>query len=156
MSHLHSLAPTASAGVRAVQVLQAKVAKQSPVSRTLRGFVATNAPRNDIFNKFCTRLRFVLCTLACQIKRLNGGAQHKTESAATLTGFGDSPGRHRSDRVFERSRMNRPESAQQTSPSVTGMDGRIPVVIGMAAEKSYLEHRPVRLSEITAPIPQPG
>jgi myo-inositol 2-dehydrogenase/D-chiro-inositol 1-dehydrogenase len=43
-----------------------------------------------------------------------------------------------------------------TSPPVAGIDGRIPVVIGMAAKKSYLEHRPVRLSEITAPIPQPG
>jgi hypothetical protein len=75
-----------------VQVLRAKVAKQSPVSRTLRGFVATNAPRNDIFNKFCTLLRFVLCTVACQIKHLNGGAQHKTEAAAIVTGLGHSPG----------------------------------------------------------------
>jgi hypothetical protein len=32
-----------------------------------------------------------------------------------------------------------------TSPPVTGIDGRIPVVIGMAAKKSYLEYRPVRL-----------
>jgi myo-inositol 2-dehydrogenase / D-chiro-inositol 1-dehydrogenase len=44
---------------------------------------------------------------------------------------------------------------ENTSPLVTGIDGRIPVVIGMAAKKSYLEHRPVRLSEITAPAPQP-
>lgn len=35
-----------------------------------------------------------------------------------------------------------------TPPPVTGMDGRIPVVIGMAAKKSYLENRPVKLSEI--------
>ncbi len=41
-----------------------------------------------------------------------------------------------------------------TSPPVTGIDGRIPVVIGMAAKKSCLEDRPVRLSEITAPIHQ--
>ena len=34
------------------------------------------------------------------------------------------------------------------TPPVTGVDGRIPVVIGMAAKKSYLEHRPVLLSEI--------
>jgi myo-inositol 2-dehydrogenase/D-chiro-inositol 1-dehydrogenase len=33
---------------------------------------------------------------------------------------------------------------------VTGIDGRIPVVIGLAARKSYDEHRPVRLEEITA------
>ena len=33
-------------------------------------------------------------------------------------------------------------------PPVTGKDGRIPVVIGMAAKKSYLEKRPVLLSEI--------
>jgi len=44
---------------------------------------------------------------------------------------------------------------ENTSPPVTGIDGRIPVVIGMAAKKSYLEHRPVRLSEITAPLREP-
>lgn len=42
-----------------------------------------------------------------------------------------------------------------TDTPVTGIDGRIPVVIGMAAKKSYLEHRPVKLSEITTPILQP-
>jgi myo-inositol 2-dehydrogenase / D-chiro-inositol 1-dehydrogenase len=35
-----------------------------------------------------------------------------------------------------------------TPPPVTGLDGRIPVMIGMAAKKSYLEKRPVLLSEI--------
>jgi myo-inositol 2-dehydrogenase / D-chiro-inositol 1-dehydrogenase len=35
-----------------------------------------------------------------------------------------------------------------TTPPVTGIDGRTPVVIGMAAKKSYLENRPVKLSEI--------
>lgn len=34
--------------------------------------------------------------------------------------------------------------------AVTGMDGRIPVVMGLAARKSYDEHRPVRLGEIAA------
>jgi myo-inositol 2-dehydrogenase/D-chiro-inositol 1-dehydrogenase len=34
-------------------------------------------------------------------------------------------------------------------PSVTGIDGRIPVVIGLAAWKSYREQRPVKLSEIS-------
>ena len=43
-----------------------------------------------------------------------------------------------------------------TPPPVTGIDGRIPVVIGMAAKKSYLENRPVKLSEISAPVPEPG
>ena len=43
---------------------------------------------------------------------------------------------------------------EDTSPPVTGMDGRIPVVMGMAAKKSYLENRPVRLSEITAQVLQ--
>jgi len=33
-------------------------------------------------------------------------------------------------------------------PSVTGVDGRIPVVIAYAAQKSYAEHRPVRLEEV--------
>jgi myo-inositol 2-dehydrogenase / D-chiro-inositol 1-dehydrogenase len=37
---------------------------------------------------------------------------------------------------------------EDTRPPVTGIDGRIPVMIGMAAQKSYLENRPVRLSEI--------
>lgn len=33
---------------------------------------------------------------------------------------------------------------------VTGMDGRVPVVMALAARKSYDEHRPVRLEEIGA------
>jgi myo-inositol 2-dehydrogenase/D-chiro-inositol 1-dehydrogenase len=33
-------------------------------------------------------------------------------------------------------------------PSVTGIDGRIPVVMGLAATKSYHENRPVKISEI--------
>jgi myo-inositol 2-dehydrogenase/D-chiro-inositol 1-dehydrogenase len=41
------------------------------------------------------------------------------------------------------------ESIQNdTIPPVTGIDGRIPVVIGMAAWKSYKENRPVKLSEV--------
>jgi len=40
-------------------------------------------------------------------------------------------------------------SIQEDCPSpVSGLDGRIPVVIGMAARKSYLEHRPVKICEI--------
>ncbi len=35
-----------------------------------------------------------------------------------------------------------------TPPLVTGSDGRIPVVMGLAARKSYVENRPVRLSEV--------
>ena len=38
---------------------------------------------------------------------------------------------------------------QHTTPLVTGRDGRIPVVMGHAALKSYQENRPVKLSEIT-------
>ena len=45
---------------------------------------------------------------------------------------------------------------EDTTPPVVGIDGRIPVVIGMAARKSYLENRPVKLSEITTPVLQPG
>ena len=33
-------------------------------------------------------------------------------------------------------------------PAVTGMDGRVPVVMALAARKSYDEHRPVRLDEV--------
>jgi myo-inositol 2-dehydrogenase/D-chiro-inositol 1-dehydrogenase len=33
-------------------------------------------------------------------------------------------------------------------PPVTGLDGRIPVVIGLAAQKSHLERRPVKINEI--------
>ncbi|MBN1315028.1 MAG: inositol 2-dehydrogenase [Anaerolineales bacterium] len=36
------------------------------------------------------------------------------------------------------------------TPPVTGIDGRIPVVMGIAAKKSYMENRPVKLSEIEA------
>jgi myo-inositol 2-dehydrogenase/D-chiro-inositol 1-dehydrogenase len=35
-----------------------------------------------------------------------------------------------------------------TIPPVTGLDGRAPVLIGMAAWKSYQENRPVKVSEI--------
>jgi myo-inositol 2-dehydrogenase/D-chiro-inositol 1-dehydrogenase len=42
---------------------------------------------------------------------------------------------------------------ENTEPLVTGLDGRASVVIGMAAKKSHLEHRPVKLSEITNPFP---
>jgi myo-inositol 2-dehydrogenase/D-chiro-inositol 1-dehydrogenase len=38
---------------------------------------------------------------------------------------------------------------QDTTPLVTGLDGRIPVVMGLAAGKSYRENRPVKLSEIS-------
>jgi hypothetical protein len=34
---------------------------------------------------------------------------------------------------------------ESTFPPVTGIDGRSPVGMGMAAKKSYLEHRPIRL-----------
>ncbi|GAB4440596.1 MAG: inositol 2-dehydrogenase [Anaerolineae bacterium] len=37
-----------------------------------------------------------------------------------------------------------------TPPPVTGLDGRIPVVMGLAAWKSFRENRPVKLSEISA------
>jgi len=37
---------------------------------------------------------------------------------------------------------------EDRTPSVTGLDGRIPVVMGYAAKKSFDEKRPVRLSEI--------
>jgi myo-inositol 2-dehydrogenase/D-chiro-inositol 1-dehydrogenase len=37
---------------------------------------------------------------------------------------------------------------EDKTPPVTGLDGRIAVVIGMAARKSYLEHRPILLSEV--------
>ena len=36
--------------------------------------------------------------------------------------------------------------------AVTGTDGRIPVVMGLAARRSYDEHRAVRLEEIGAPV----
>jgi myo-inositol 2-dehydrogenase/D-chiro-inositol 1-dehydrogenase len=35
-----------------------------------------------------------------------------------------------------------------TRPTVTGLDGRMPVLMGYAAKRSYEEKRPVRLSEI--------
>ena len=43
---------------------------------------------------------------------------------------------------------------EDTPPPVTGLDGRIPVVMGMAAKKSYVEHRPVKLSEISNLMPE--
>lgn len=42
------------------------------------------------------------------------------------------------------------ESIRQDSPTlVQGVDGRIPVLMGLAARKSYDENRPVKLSEIS-------
>ena len=41
---------------------------------------------------------------------------------------------------------------QDKTPPVTGIDGRVPVVMGYAAKKSYEENRPVRLSEIDEAI----
>jgi myo-inositol 2-dehydrogenase / D-chiro-inositol 1-dehydrogenase len=38
---------------------------------------------------------------------------------------------------------------QDTPPPVGGLDGRIPVVMGLAAQRSYVETRPVRLLEVT-------
>ncbi|MCH7609772.1 MAG: inositol 2-dehydrogenase, partial [Chloroflexi bacterium] len=35
-----------------------------------------------------------------------------------------------------------------TPPPVSGMDGRIPIVMGLAAKKSYQENRPVQLNEV--------
>lgn len=35
----------------------------------------------------------------------------------------------------------------------TGLDGRAPVVIALAAKKSYVEKRPVRISEVDIPLP---
>jgi myo-inositol 2-dehydrogenase/D-chiro-inositol 1-dehydrogenase len=37
---------------------------------------------------------------------------------------------------------------QDKAPQVTGMDGRIPVVMGYAAKKSFQENRPVKLNEV--------
>jgi myo-inositol 2-dehydrogenase/D-chiro-inositol 1-dehydrogenase len=37
---------------------------------------------------------------------------------------------------------------QDTEPPVSGLDGRVPVVMGRAATKSYKEGRPVKLAEI--------
>lgn len=36
----------------------------------------------------------------------------------------------------------------------TGLDGRAPVVIALAAKKSYLEKRPVKISEVDIPLPK--
>ena len=38
---------------------------------------------------------------------------------------------------------------EDRTPPVTGIDGRIPVVIGLAATRSCRENRPVRLTEVT-------
>jgi myo-inositol 2-dehydrogenase/D-chiro-inositol 1-dehydrogenase len=37
---------------------------------------------------------------------------------------------------------------QDKTPPVTGIDGRIPVVMGYAAQRSYAENRPIKLSEV--------
>jgi myo-inositol 2-dehydrogenase / D-chiro-inositol 1-dehydrogenase len=42
--------------------------------------------------------------------------------------------------------------SEQRETVVTGADGRVPVVMAMAARRSYDEHRPVRLDEIEAEV----
>jgi myo-inositol 2-dehydrogenase/D-chiro-inositol 1-dehydrogenase len=37
-----------------------------------------------------------------------------------------------------------------TTPPVTGLDGRVAVLMGYAAQRSYHEHRPVKLTEVEA------
>jgi len=37
---------------------------------------------------------------------------------------------------------------EDKTPPVTGIDGRVPVVMGYAAKKSVAENRPVRLEEV--------
>ncbi len=44
--------------------------------------------------------------------------------------------------------------ADEPTP-VTGDDGRIPVVMALAARKSFDQHRPVRLDEVTADLREP-
>jgi myo-inositol 2-dehydrogenase/D-chiro-inositol 1-dehydrogenase len=39
---------------------------------------------------------------------------------------------------------------EDKTPTVTGLDGRMPVLMGIAAQKSYKEGRPIRLSEVAA------
>ncbi len=39
---------------------------------------------------------------------------------------------------------------RDTAPPVSGLDGRVPVVMGLAAWTSYRENRPVKLSEISS------
>ncbi|NOQ39810.1 MAG: inositol 2-dehydrogenase [Anaerolineales bacterium] len=40
---------------------------------------------------------------------------------------------------------------QDTTPPVTGIDGRIPVLMAYAAKKSFDENRPVKLTEVNVP-----
>ena len=42
--------------------------------------------------------------------------------------------------------------AEDNPTPVTGMDGRIPVMIGLAARKSYEERRPVKVNEVAAAV----
>jgi myo-inositol 2-dehydrogenase/D-chiro-inositol 1-dehydrogenase len=42
---------------------------------------------------------------------------------------------------------------QDKAPPVTGIDGRIPVAMGYAAQKSYAENRPVKLAEVEPKTP---
>lgn len=42
----------------------------------------------------------------------------------------------------------------ETPVSCTGLDGRAPVVIALAAKKSFVERRPVKTSEVDIPLPE--
>jgi myo-inositol 2-dehydrogenase/D-chiro-inositol 1-dehydrogenase len=51
-------------------------------------------------------------------------------------------------RFFRHFKKLRADQGEGSPTPVSGIDGRIPVVMGLAARKSHDEHRPVRLEEI--------
>ncbi len=89
----------------------------------------------------------------------SGGRAIAHNETPTRTTFMDGKGLH-SDKplhfFLERYRVAYAEEMkafvrsirEDTEPPVTGLDGKIPVVMGLAAWKSLREHRPVDLSEI--------
>ncbi len=91
----------------------------------------------------------------------SGGRAMAHNETPTRTTFMDGTGLH-SDKplhfFLERYRVAYAEEmrafvrsiVEDTEPPVTGLDGKIPVVMGLAAWKSLKGHRPVRLEEITA------
>ena len=77
------------------------------------------------------------------------GGQHAAKSVYT-----DLPLKFFMDRYTESFALEVAEFVQavlEDKPTpVTGADGRVPVVMALAARKSFDEHRPVRLAEVSA------
>ncbi len=97
----------------------------------------------------------------------SGGVARAENNFPTTVSVADAKGVHRElplhffmDRYIE-SYVNEVKAfiaclRDGTPPPVTGADGRVPILIGLAARRSHDENRPVRLAEMSAELSAAG